>query len=360
MLKFGQTIKQKREEKGWTQKELAQRLYVSDKAVSRWENNQSYPDITLLLEIASVLEFDYQELLEGQKYVERQLKAKKKRRNIFVVSMILAIFSIIIFNFSMNQKNEDLGKNLYGIDFLNSMKWSQLSIQNDTDIPDFVEPISEYQSQTVLDYLGVDTWEKVEFLPSDAKRIYDLQFENNIKLEQYVVYEANQKYYIAFTVDFYYGEFFHKMTSTGTLTKFNQIYSCDNDLSNLRETLLQIPEFEFIYDHPFENLTDFRILTEQEIKNMKKPYYKHDESRDILGGRIFLSKDGPFYIYFTSNEIDVQKVSYEYGILYLEGEPRKYSKPYVCILEIRNPDEFSQIRYNGERIVSYGYDFRNN
>ena len=71
MLSFGDTIRSKREAKGWTQKELGQKLYVSDKAISRWENNRSYPDITLLLEIANVLEFDYQELIDITYAIEK-------------------------------------------------------------------------------------------------------------------------------------------------------------------------------------------------------------------------------------------------------------------------------------------------
>ena len=76
MLEFGQTIKAKREQKGLTQKQLGQLLYVSDKTVSRWENNQIYPDITMLLDISRVLEIDYQELIEGSDYIEKK-KAKQ-------------------------------------------------------------------------------------------------------------------------------------------------------------------------------------------------------------------------------------------------------------------------------------------
>ena len=39
---FGQFLAQMRREKGWTQKELAERLYVSDKAVSKWERGVSH------------------------------------------------------------------------------------------------------------------------------------------------------------------------------------------------------------------------------------------------------------------------------------------------------------------------------
>lgn len=38
---FGQFLSQLRREKGWTQKDLAERLYVSDKAVSKWERGDS-------------------------------------------------------------------------------------------------------------------------------------------------------------------------------------------------------------------------------------------------------------------------------------------------------------------------------
>ncbi|MDR1565036.1 MAG: helix-turn-helix domain-containing protein, partial [Oscillospiraceae bacterium] len=45
---FGLFISQKRKEKGLTQRELADILYVSESAVSKWERGLSYPDITLV------------------------------------------------------------------------------------------------------------------------------------------------------------------------------------------------------------------------------------------------------------------------------------------------------------------------
>ena len=44
--KFGAFIAELRKEKGMTQKELAEKLFISDKAVSKWETAQSIPDIT--------------------------------------------------------------------------------------------------------------------------------------------------------------------------------------------------------------------------------------------------------------------------------------------------------------------------
>jgi len=47
--RFGEFLAALRREKGLTQKELAQRLYLSDKAVSKWESGLSLPDVTLLI-----------------------------------------------------------------------------------------------------------------------------------------------------------------------------------------------------------------------------------------------------------------------------------------------------------------------
>ena len=46
--KVGAFIAQCRKEHNWTQKELGEKLGVTDKAVSKWENGRSFPDITLL------------------------------------------------------------------------------------------------------------------------------------------------------------------------------------------------------------------------------------------------------------------------------------------------------------------------
>ena len=54
-LKTGAFIKSCRKEKKMTQKELADRLHVTDRAVSKWERGLSAPDIALLEPLASVL-----------------------------------------------------------------------------------------------------------------------------------------------------------------------------------------------------------------------------------------------------------------------------------------------------------------
>ena len=64
---FGMFLSRLRKEKGMTQRELAAELYISDKAVSKWETGQSLPDITLLKPLAELLGVTVTELLEGRR-----------------------------------------------------------------------------------------------------------------------------------------------------------------------------------------------------------------------------------------------------------------------------------------------------
>lgn len=63
---FGRFLSAQRKENGFTQKELAQKLFISDKAVSKWERGLSLPDITLLMPLAELLGITVTELLEGR------------------------------------------------------------------------------------------------------------------------------------------------------------------------------------------------------------------------------------------------------------------------------------------------------
>ena len=62
--KFGAFVAQLRKEKGLMQKELAEQLYVSDKAVSKWERGLSIPDVAILVPLAEILGVTVTELLE--------------------------------------------------------------------------------------------------------------------------------------------------------------------------------------------------------------------------------------------------------------------------------------------------------
>ena len=64
---MGSFISELRHENGWTQKELAERIGVSDKAVSKWERGHSIPDISTMTLLCKELEISINELLSGQR-----------------------------------------------------------------------------------------------------------------------------------------------------------------------------------------------------------------------------------------------------------------------------------------------------
>ena len=61
--RLGNFIGGERRSLGLTQKDLAARLHVTDKAVSKWERGMSYPDVTLLEPLAAALDLTVEELM---------------------------------------------------------------------------------------------------------------------------------------------------------------------------------------------------------------------------------------------------------------------------------------------------------
>ena len=64
--KISNFIKIKRKELGITQEELAKKLFITEKAISRWETGRGTPDISLLIPLAKELKIDVSELLNGE------------------------------------------------------------------------------------------------------------------------------------------------------------------------------------------------------------------------------------------------------------------------------------------------------
>lgn len=66
LLKVGKFISEKRKEKKLTQLELAQKLCISEKTVSKWECGKGFPDTSLILPLCEVLDLNANELLSGK------------------------------------------------------------------------------------------------------------------------------------------------------------------------------------------------------------------------------------------------------------------------------------------------------
>ena len=80
----GAVIRKLRESKKITQEELAERIHVSSKAVSKWETSQGFPDISLLEPLASALDISVIELLSGEDIQNRNRSSNMMKCKFYV------------------------------------------------------------------------------------------------------------------------------------------------------------------------------------------------------------------------------------------------------------------------------------
>ena len=80
----GPVIKALREKKNYTQKQLADRLAVSDKTISKWETGRGLPDLSLLEPLASALGVSVAELLSGEQITNQNRSANPLRGKFYV------------------------------------------------------------------------------------------------------------------------------------------------------------------------------------------------------------------------------------------------------------------------------------
>lgn len=88
--KTGQLITELRKEKGLTQKQLAEALNVTDKAVSKWERGLSFPDISMLEPISELLGVSIMELLAGERQSGEETMSREEAKDLINASVELS------------------------------------------------------------------------------------------------------------------------------------------------------------------------------------------------------------------------------------------------------------------------------
>ena len=100
----GKFIAECRKELGYNQKELAEKLNITDKAVSKWETGRSSPDVSMLIPLAEVLGVSVTEILNGEKIGEEKIsnasneiivKSLRKSKSKILLAIILALILLI-------------------------------------------------------------------------------------------------------------------------------------------------------------------------------------------------------------------------------------------------------------------------
>ncbi|MFD1735036.1 helix-turn-helix domain-containing protein [Bacillus salitolerans] len=96
---FGDKLKSERKNKGWSQEELAEKLYVSRQSVSKWENSQNYPSIEILIKISDLLGVTIDELLRSDEELkEKVIKDSKQlaHPNLKIIFDVLFLIGVAL------------------------------------------------------------------------------------------------------------------------------------------------------------------------------------------------------------------------------------------------------------------------
>lgn len=102
-MKFADKMKLYRRQKEWTQQDAAERLLISRKTISSWENGRSYPDIFMLVQISDLYHVSLDDLLREDHEMINNYKEEHtmnaKKDNTFTISYIINFLACIYFLF---------------------------------------------------------------------------------------------------------------------------------------------------------------------------------------------------------------------------------------------------------------------
>ena len=98
MKSIGETIASLRKQKGMTQNELAEKMNVTDKAVSKWERDLSCPDINTISKLADILDVSVEELLKAKKKENSNIKMKDLVNLIFKAVALAMGIAVVVLN----------------------------------------------------------------------------------------------------------------------------------------------------------------------------------------------------------------------------------------------------------------------
>ncbi len=146
---IGAFVANLRKDKGWTQKELASQLGVSDKAISKWETGKGLPDMGMLIPLSEALGVTIDELLSGRRsadiingkdnesnkalieYATRTIKRIKKNYRLIPAALLgIFVLSILVLNslgFGFNQEPENPLKGIVERNPMNSIGMADMT-----------------------------------------------------------------------------------------------------------------------------------------------------------------------------------------------------------------------------------------
>lgn len=191
--RIGKFIQEKRKEKGLTQKELAKKLNLTDKAVSKWERGLGCPDVSILEILANELDVSVIEILKGRiieneviqvteanDYIKETIKYTKNN----IKETINKIISFIIISVTLTL----LLLNIENIISINKKYTYDFDSENHQTIKNNVKKI-EKNTEIILNNQGIyedEDYEKIcEILTQNLKSIKNEKLINETGIKEY-------------------------------------------------------------------------------------------------------------------------------------------------------------------------------
>ena len=131
-IKIGKFISECRKKENLTQAQLAEKLNITDRAVSKWENGKAMPDSSIMLDLCSFLNISVNELLRGE---ELNMENNNKQNEELLLSLAK----------ELEQKNKTIWKSMWAI-----MTVSIIALLASLTITAFVIPEGVWQLVTIL------------------------------------------------------------------------------------------------------------------------------------------------------------------------------------------------------------------
>ena len=145
--KIGKFIFELRKEKKMTQQELADKIGVTDRAISKWENGRGMPDLSLMKPLCDVLGITLNELISGERIEKKELQ-KKSEENILktinysnkktkyfklFLGCLITIFLLLVLMFVIDvrrmNKNEEVVFSTWGFDYFPAINLNDEEIE---------------------------------------------------------------------------------------------------------------------------------------------------------------------------------------------------------------------------------------
>lgn len=112
---IGKIISTLRKEKGMTQKELADKLNITDKAVSKWERDIAFPDTATIPKLAEILEVSVEELMNAKAIPVSEHKKAEQIINIILKAVPIAMGVAVIVTSLLGELDVKSGFTMLGL-----------------------------------------------------------------------------------------------------------------------------------------------------------------------------------------------------------------------------------------------------